>query len=159
MHRLMIQIPDGQYDSLRRLAFLERRSIADVAREAISQYLAARAEKEAEPMNVKALFSECEGWNEEYGVGGCVTYPVEITTEHSASSYGQPVVLVHGEPHGPSEMAAGELQVPPEYLGRVRAAGYAAQPMSAADAARRWEEAEGRPVRSHWHPEARLVVY
>lgn|GEM_PF-923110 len=160
MRRLMIQVTDEQYESLRRVAFLERRSIADVVREAVSQYLAAKAEKEAEPMNIKALFSEPENWNEEYGMSGCVTYPVEVTTEHSASSYGQPVVLIDGEPYGPAEMPEGELQVPPEYLARVRAAGFAAQPMSAEDASRYWKEAEGRPVRGHRrHPEARLVVY
>ena len=41
----MIQVTDEQYESLRRVAFLERRSIADVVREAVSQYLAAKAEK------------------------------------------------------------------------------------------------------------------
>lgn len=158
MRRMMVQVTDEQYDSLRRVAFLERRSISDVAREAISQHLAAKAEKEAS-MNIKALFSEWEEWNEEYGKNGCVTYPVVISTEHSASSYGQPVVLINGEPYGPAEMPEGELQVPPEYLDRVRAAGYAAQPMSAEDAARHWKEAEGRPVKGHWHPEARLVVF
>lgn len=157
MRRMMVQVTDEQYDSLRRVAFLERRSISDVVREAISQYLAAKAQKEAEPTNIKALFSEWEEWNEEYGMNGCVTYPVVISIGHSASSYG-PVVLINGEPYGPAELP-GELQVPPEYLDRVRVAGYAAQPMTPKDAAQYWKEAEGRPVKGHWHPEARLVVF
>ncbi len=33
-------------------------------------------------------------------------YEVEITTDHSASSYGIPVLVIEGEPIGPAEAAA-----------------------------------------------------
>ena len=45
MRRLNIQLTEEQYEALRVLAFRERRSLADVIREAIEGYLAAKEER------------------------------------------------------------------------------------------------------------------
>lgn len=108
-------------------------------------------------MNVLCLWSEWESENEEAGAVGCVSYPAHLTTEHAASSYGLPVVVIDGQARGAAEMPPGELQVPPEYLAAARAAGYDCQPLDADEGEARWEDAT--PLTQHWHPEARLVRY
>lgn len=46
MKRMHVQLTEEQYETLRTLAFRDRRSLADVVREAIERYLVDRATKE-----------------------------------------------------------------------------------------------------------------
>lgn len=94
---------------------------------------------------------------------GCATYPVAITTEHAASSYGLPVVVIDGQARGPAEMPPGELQLPQDtparMVERIQRAGYQVC-WSPVDAG--WLEAwEQAPEMGgyHWHPEARWVRF
>lgn len=47
MKRVMIQLTEEQHEATRRLAFEEHRSIADVVREALAEYLARKDKREA----------------------------------------------------------------------------------------------------------------
>jgi len=106
-------------------------------------------------MKLQAYFCEPDD-------GGCITYPITITDEHPAASYGVPVVLIDGEPYGPGDMPPGELQIPEavydEVTERLTEAGYAVSRYRV-DAwwLERWEK--GVPVVFHWHPEARKVLF
>ena len=53
-------------------------------------------------------------------------HPAILTTEHAASSYGQPVVVVDGEPHGPAEVECVRCdhRVPAELVDAAVAAGF-----------------------------------
>ncbi len=46
MKRTHVQLTEEQFEALRVLAFQERRSIADLVREAVEKYLAEQATKE-----------------------------------------------------------------------------------------------------------------
>lgn len=119
-------------------------------------------------MKLQAWFSEWEDQQYDkdgHNIGGCVSYPVEITDEHTASSYGQPLIVINGEPHGWGDMPAGQLQVPdPELLKRLVDLGYDAVEGRGADDAVRTvalsdaEDADGHPL-THWHPAAVILVY
>ncbi|MGE5552811.1 MAG: helix-turn-helix transcriptional regulator [Betaproteobacteria bacterium] len=118
-------------------------------REAIQPWL------DEQILDLDAYFCE---WEDE---GYCITYPVRITTRHSASSYGQPVVVIDEEARGPAEMPAGELQLPAavhaRLAPRLRKLGYlvCANPVDE-DWLDCWER--GKEV-EHWHPEARRVRF
>lgn len=113
---------------------------------------------------LEAYFSE---WETEPPEGtdwtrGCATYPVTLSTNHSSSSYGQPVVIIDGEARGCGEMPPGELQIPEghdEWAERLQRAGYEVCTqrvdewwLSCWDKATEMEE-------RHWHPEARWVAF
>lgn len=54
------------------------------------------------------------------------TRPGTLTTNHSASSYGQPVVVIDGTAHGAGDVAGIELDDAPDAIvQRARAAGFA----------------------------------
>jgi hypothetical protein len=109
--------------------------------------------------NVKAIFSEFDAYCEALDRNGCISYPVTITWTREESNYGKPVVIILGESRTPGDLPPGELQVPFEILNEVRQAGYGAQPLSAAEIKNHWQGARRLIVKSHWHPEARLVQY
>jgi len=106
-------------------------------------------------MKLQAYFCESDD-------GGCVTYPVVITDENPAASYGIPVVIIDGEPYGPGDMPLGQLQIPEavyaEVAERLVEVGYEVCP-APVDAwwLERWKR--GEPVEDHWHPEARNVLF
>lgn len=108
-------------------------------------------------MRVEAYF--CEWYD--CDLGGCITYPVEITTERPECSYGAPVVVIDGEARGAGEMPPGELQIPEalydELAPRLRDLGYL---VCTSPVDNWWLECweNGEPV-EHWHPEARLVSF
>lgn len=117
-------------------------------------------------MREHVYFCECEDQHEDPDdqnelVSGCITYPAVVTDEHSASSYGQPVVVIDGEARGPADMPPGELQLPVAIHGelapRLRSLGYLVceSPVNE-DWLERWEQ--GKEI-VHWHPEARLVQF
>jgi len=116
-------------------------------------------------MTVEAFFCEWEEKHEVNGeiVSGCITYPVTITTEHSTSSYGKPVVLIDGEPHGCEEMPPGELQIPVDMYEnlapKLERNGYIVCSRAVDESwMRRWENGIEFDDR-HWHPQARLVFF
>jgi hypothetical protein len=111
------------------------------------------------PKDVKAIFSEFDAYCEALDRNGCISYPVTITWTMLDSRYGQPVVVILGEPREAGNMPAGELQVPAEILQEVRQLGYGAQPLSLGEIKDYWREARLLMVKNHWHPEARLVQY
>jgi hypothetical protein len=108
------------------------------------------------PKKVKAIFSEFDAYCEALDRNGCISYPVTITWTRE---YSKPVVIILGESRAASDLPPGELQVPFEILNEVRQAGYGAQPLSAAEIKNHWQGARRLIVKSHWHPEARLVQY
>lgn len=103
-------------------------------------------------MRVHAYFCEYEDQHEYNGdlINGCITYPVEITNEHAASSYGQYLVMICGEPRGPGDMPPGELQIPEafyeELAPKLVAQGYEVCPAPVNDT---WLESwrKGMPVK------------
>lgn len=112
-------------------------------------------------MRCKCLFSEYE---DEYDLDGdcetgCISYPVILTNEHSACSYGQFIVIVDGEPRGTGDMPPGDLQVPYQLLTQIRNQGYSAQPLTPKQSQDFWRDALDISLLGHWHPEARLVQY
>jgi len=109
--------------------------------------------------DVKAMFSEFDGYCEALDRNGCISYPVTVTWALPGSHYGQPVVMVLGEVRECGDLPPGELQVPWEILHEVRQAGYAAQPLSLGEIKGYWQEARRLSVKNHWHPSARLVQY
>lgn len=61
---------------------------------------------------------------------GMAPIDATLTTEHSASSYGLPVLAIDGEPHGPADLTDGYLIEIGGYIGieqyrAMRRAGYA----------------------------------
>jgi hypothetical protein len=109
--------------------------------------------------DVKAIFSEFDAYCKTLDRSGCITYPVTITWTKTGRHYGQPVVIILGEPREAGDLPPGELQVPAEILHDVRQVGYGAQPLSAKEIKDYWREAGRLSVKNHWHPEARLVQY
>ena len=121
-------------------------------------------------MNEKAYFSEWEAQPavdgpeelatelDRRGMGlasGCIIYPITITTDHAASSYGIPVVVIGGEARGPGDMPPGEIQVTGEIAMTLRRSGYTVVPSDP------WTDEDyrrGIPAHGHWHPDARFVV-
>ncbi len=68
-------------------------------------------------MRLKSHSPLLEGWEGE----------AELSTEHSSSSYGQPVLLIEGEPVGTLEAALGQYEVieaSEEERAALEAAGY-----------------------------------
>ncbi|MBC7106234.1 MAG: hypothetical protein H5T97_09860 [Firmicutes bacterium] len=107
-------------------------------------------------MKIEAYFCE---WEED---GYCITYPVLVTDEHAACSYGQLIVIIDDEPRGPGDMPPGELQIPEnvhaDIAPRLRELGYLVCPAPVNERwLECWETAE--PASGHWHPEARLVQF
>ena len=111
------------------------------------------------PKDVKAIFSEFDAYCEALNRNGCISYPVTITWNMIGPRYGQPVVVILGEPRETADLPPGELQVPSEILHEVREVGYGAQPLSVGEIKDYWREARRLSVKNHWHPEARLVQY
>jgi hypothetical protein len=111
------------------------------------------------PKDVKAIFSEFDGYCKELDRNGCISYPVTITWNSEERHYGKPLVVIFGESREAGDMPPGELQVPFEILDEVRQAGYGAQPLSAREIKDCWRGAGRLNVKNHWHPEARLVQY
>jgi hypothetical protein len=111
------------------------------------------------PKNVQVIFSEFDTYCEDLDRNGCISYPVTITRTIPGSHYGEPVVLILGEPRVADDLPPGELQVPFEILDEVRQVGYGAQPLSVLEIKDYWREARRLKVKDHWHPEARLVQY
>lgn len=102
---------------------------------------------------MRVLFSEFDN-------GGCPSWWVDLTTEHSASSYGLPVVVLNGEPYGPGDLPPGELQVPTALIEAGRRAGYRCQPLEPDEAEAYWAETD--PLPDHpWadRTEVRLIRY
>ena len=53
--------------------------------------------------------------------------PGVLTTEHAASSYGLPILLLDGKPHGPGDLPGAVLTIPdasPEVIRAARRAGW-----------------------------------
>lgn len=111
------------------------------------------------PKDVKAIFSEFDGYCEALDRNGCISYPVTITWTMTGQHYGQPVVVILGKAREAGDLPPGELQVPWEILHEVRHVGYGAQPLSVVEIKEYWREARLLIVKNHWHPEARLVQY
>jgi len=111
------------------------------------------------PKDVKAIFSEFDGYCEELDRNGCISYPVTISWTLIGSHYGRPVVVILGRTREAGDLPPGELQVPSEILPEVRQNGYDAQPLSVKEIKEYWREARLLMVKNHWHPEARLVQY
>ena len=111
------------------------------------------------PKDVKAIFSEFDGYCEALDRNGCISYPVTITWVEKGRQYGEPVVMILGEVREAEDLPPGELQVPTEILHEVRKVGYNAQPLSIREIKEYWREARRLSVKNHWHPEARLVQY
>jgi hypothetical protein len=109
--------------------------------------------------DVKALFSEFDGYCEALDRNGCISYPVTISWNVAAPHDGRPVVLVLGKVREAGDLPPGELQVPLEILNQLQEAGYAAQSVSAEEIKGYWREARLMLVKNHWHPDARLVQY
>ena len=109
--------------------------------------------------DVKAIFSEFDGYCETLDRNGCITYPVTITWSMTGRYYGQPTVVILGEPRESGDLPPGELQVPVDILQAVREVGYGAQPLSLGEIKEYWREARRLSDKNHWHPEARLVQY
>jgi hypothetical protein len=109
--------------------------------------------------DVKAMFSEFDGYCEALDRNGCISYPVTITWTLMGRHYGQPVVVIMGEVREAGDLPPGELQVPWEILHEVRQVGYGAQPVSLRESKDYWRAAGRLSVKNHWHPEARLVQY
>lgn len=109
--------------------------------------------------DVKAMFSEFDGYCAELDRNGCISYPVTLTWTKTGQHYGRPVAMILGEARESGDLPPGELQVPWEILPEVRAVGYAAQPLSLGEIKDYWQEARRLRVKNHWHPEARLVQY
>ncbi len=109
--------------------------------------------------NVKAIFSEFDAYCEALDRNGCISYPVIISWTREESNYGKPVVIILEESRAAGDLPPGELQVPFEILDEVRQAGYSAQPLSTVEMKEYWREARLLMIKTHWHPEARLVRY
>ena len=109
--------------------------------------------------DIKAIFSEFDGYCKTLDRNGCISYPVTITWSLTGEHYGQPVVVILGEAREIGDLPPGELQVPAEILEEVRQVGYGAQPLSPAEIKEYWREARRLSVKNHWPPEARLVQY
>jgi hypothetical protein len=109
--------------------------------------------------NVKAIFSEFDAYCGALDRNGCISYPVTVTWTMEGSHYGKPVVVILGESREANNLPPGELQVPFEILDELRQAGYCAQPLSATEIKSHWQGARRLIVKTHWHPEARLVQY
>jgi hypothetical protein len=109
--------------------------------------------------DIKAIFSEFDAYCEALDRNGCISYPVTITWSLTGQHFGQPVVVIFGEPRETGDLPPGELQVPAEILEEVRQVGYSAGPLSLAEIKEYWREARRLSVKNHWHPEARLVQY
>lgn len=113
-------------------------------------------------MKIHTWFCEFEDQHEVNGehVSGCMTYPVIITTDSSASSHGQPVVLIERQPRGVADMPSGELHIPTEHEAlaeQLRRIGYrVCYPSVNDDWLDAWHNAE---TVDHWHPDARLVQF
>lgn len=104
-------------------------------------------------MKLNGLFSH---W-EDAETGCCVSYACVITTEHAASSYGQPVVVINGTAYGAGDLLGlGELQVPVRYALRIDGASYPVQVLSVANLRRYW--AAGEPCEGPLGP-ARSIRY
>ncbi len=109
--------------------------------------------------NIKVIFSEFDGYCEPLDRNGCISYPVTITWTGAGQPDGKMVVVVLGESRAANDLPPGELQVPLEILDEVRQAGYGAHAVSEVEIKGYWREARRFSVKSHWHPEARLVRY
>jgi len=109
--------------------------------------------------DVKAMFSEFDGYCQELDRNGCISYPVTVTWTMTGQDSDRPVVMILGEVRGSGDLPPGELQVPWEILQELREGGYAAQPLSLGEIKDYWQEARRLKVKDHWHPEARLVQY
>jgi hypothetical protein len=109
--------------------------------------------------DVKAIFSENDGYCETLDRNGCISYPITITWNTTGPQNGRPVVLILGKAREAEDLPAGELQVPSDILQQVREVGYGAQPLSAEEIKGYWREARLLEVKNHWHPDARLVQY
>ena len=107
--------------------------------------------------DVKAMFSEFDGYCKALDRNGCISYPVTITWTMTGQHYGQPVVVILGEARESGDLPPGELQVPSEILHEVRQVGYGAEPLSVKEIKEYWREARRLIVKNHWLPEARLV--
>jgi hypothetical protein len=109
--------------------------------------------------DVKAMFSEFDGYCEKLNRNGCISYPITISWTRTGPHYGRPVVVVLGQIREAGDLPPGELQVPEEILNEVRQVGYGAQPLSIEETKDYWREARLLIVKDHWHPDARLVQY
>lgn len=97
-------------------------------------------------MKIAGIFSE---WEDNDGC--CVVYPLTVTTEHAASSCGQPVVVIDDTPHGPGDLyGLGEVLVPAEHIERIRAVGFSVQALDEP------LEVVDEHV-THWHPAAKRI--
>ncbi|MBI5584630.1 MAG: hypothetical protein HY892_12505 [Deltaproteobacteria bacterium] len=109
--------------------------------------------------DVKAMFSEFDGYCKALDRNGCISYPITITWTMTGPHYGRPVVLILGKPREVEDLPLGELQVPAEILHEMREIGYGAEPLSSKELKEYWRGARLLSVKDHWHPEARLVQY
>jgi hypothetical protein len=109
--------------------------------------------------DVKAIFSEFDGYCEKLGRSGCISYPITISWKTMGPHNGRPVVMILGKVREAGDLSPGELQVPSGILQQVREMGYDAQPLSPEEIKEYWRGARLMLVKDHWHPEARLVQY
>ena len=110
-------------------------------------------------MIVPAYISESAAYSPEHRQTGHITYPVHIVVDGRPKPGTAPVIRVLDQPKSPPEMPTGELQVPAEYAAALTAAGYVCTGMATSHLKAYWDDARGRPVKKHWHPAARLVLF
>ena len=110
-------------------------------------------------MVILAYLAETGGYNDEHRQDGHVTYPIRILLPGRPPAASLPVVQILDQPKAPEEMPRGEIQAPTEYVGALLAAKYVCAGMSAATLKAYWDDARSRPVKTHWHPQARLVRF
>ena len=88
--------------------------------------------------DVKAMFSEFDGYCKPLDRNGCISYPVTITWTIIGPHFGRPVVVILGKTREAGDLPPGELQVPTEILHEVREVGYGAQPLSVSEIKDYW---------------------
>ncbi len=109
------------------------------------------------PKRIPLYFSEPPSEHPRYG-SGCVTYPVELVIEPNTDP-DAPLIHILKKPTPPQDMPAGELQADPTQIPRLTQAGYRCSAMLMTVMKEYWAAAQGRPVKGHFHPQARLVQY
>jgi hypothetical protein len=110
-------------------------------------------------MILYAYLSEPSAYNDEYRHIGSVTYPIHVELSGPRTLAAPPIVRILTLPKTAAEMPPGEIQAPAEHASTLVAAGYSCAGMAGGDLKAYWDDARGRPVKAHWHPQARLVLY
>ncbi len=117
--------------------------------------IAPRGPSRRHPKRMGFYFSEPAREHPQYGFG-CATYPIELVITPNDPT---PVVHILKVPTPPEHMPAGEIQADPTAIVRLTQAGYRCSAIPVATMREYWAAARGRPVKGHFHPQARWVQY